>query len=78
MENFEKYALIVATTVLHNFIKAHENNDIERGHSTQGTYGNSKEIHYEERAHVISILDETEMKEVRNNITTSICRMRPS
>ena len=64
--------------VLHNFIRAHENNDLEHGHSAWGTYGSSEGGHYDGMTHVISILDEAEVKEVRNNITASICRMRPS
>ena len=63
--------------VLHNFIRAHENNDLERGHSAWGTYGSSEGGHYDEMAHVISSLDKTEMKLVQNNITSSICRMCP-
>ena len=70
--------IIVATMVLHNFIRAHKNNDVERGHFARGKYGSSEGGHYDGMAHVISILDETKMKEVQNNITTSICRMRPS
>ena len=69
--------IIVATMVLHNFIRAHENSDLEHGYSTRGTYGSSEGGHYDEMAHVISSLDEPEMKGVQNNITTSICRMRP-
>ena len=63
--------------VLHNFIRAHENNDLERGHSAWGTYGSSEGSHYDEMTHVISSLDKTEMKLVQNNITSSICRMCP-
>ena len=70
--------IIVATMVLHNFIRAHENNDVERGHFAWGKYGSSEGGHYDGMTHVISILDEAEVKEVRNNITASICRMRPS
>ena len=70
--------IIVATIVLHNFIRAHENNDVEREHFARGSYGTSEGGHYDGMTHVISILDETKMKEVQNNITTSICRMRPS
>ena len=66
--------IIVATMVLYNFIRAHENNDVEHRHSTQGTYGSSEGGHYDGVADVVSYLDEVEMKEVRNNITTSICR----
>ena len=70
--------IIVATMVLHNFIRAHKNNDVERERSAQGTYGNSEGSHYDGMIHVILILDEAKIKEVRNNITTSICRMCPS
>ena len=65
--------IIVATMVLHNFIKAHENNDVEHSRSTQGTYGRSEEGHYNVMTHMISILDETDMKEVRDSIKASIC-----
>ena len=70
--------IIVAKMVFHNFIRTHENNDVERGHSAQDTYGSSKGSHYDGMTHVIYSLDEVEMKEVQNNITASICRMRPS
>ena len=70
--------IIVATMVLHNFIRAHENSDLECEHSTRGTYRSSEGGHYDEMAHVISSLDEPEMKLVRNNITASIFRIRPS
>ena len=60
--------------VLHNFISAHENNDVERGHSAWGTYGSREGGHYDGVADVVSYLDEAKMKEVRNNITASICR----
>ncbi|KAK9987013.1 hypothetical protein SO802_031964 [Lithocarpus litseifolius] len=66
--------IIVATMVLHNFIKTQENNDIEHRHSARGTYGSSVGGHYNGVANVVSYLDKAEMKEVRNNITTSICR----
>ena len=69
--------IIVATMVLHNFIRKHENNDLERGHSAWGTYGSSEGGHYDEMTHVISSLDKTEMKLIQNNITSSICRMCP-
>ena len=70
--------IIVTTMVLHNFIRAHENNDVERGHSARGTYGSREGGHYNGMTLVISILDEAEMKEVCDNITASICVMRPS
>ena len=66
--------IIIVTIVLHNFIRTHENNDVERGHSAYGTYGISERGHYDEVAYVVSYLDEAEMREVRNNITTSICK----
>ena len=70
--------IIVATMVLHNFIKAHENNDVERSRSARGTSGRSERGHYDDVAHMILILDEIEMKEVCDNIIASICAMRPS
>ncbi|KAL0014453.1 hypothetical protein SO802_001522 [Lithocarpus litseifolius] len=70
--------IIVATMVLHNFIRAHEINDVGRSRYAQGTYGRSGRGHYNATANVISILDEAEMREVRDNITASICRMPPS
>ena len=70
--------IIAATMVLHNFIRTHENNDVEHSSSAWGTYGHSEGGHYDAMTHMISILDEAEIKEVRDNITTSICRMRPS
>ena len=70
--------IIVATMVLHNFIGAHENNDVKRGHFAWGSYGISEGGHYDKIAHVISILDEAEMKEVRNDIIASICKICPS
>ena len=69
--------IIIATMVLHNFFRAHENNDVECSRSTGGTSRRSERGHYDALAHMISILDETEMKEVCDNITTSICVMRP-
>ena len=70
--------IIVTTMVLHNFIRAHENNDLGHGLSTWGIFGSSKGGHYDEMAYVISSLDKPEMKVVRNNITASICGMPPS
>ena len=67
--------IIVATMVLHNFIKAHENNDLKHKHSARGTYRSNEGGHYDGMTHVISSLDEPEMKEVLNNITTAIYRM---
>ncbi|XP_030948934.1 putative nuclease HARBI1 [Quercus lobata] len=40
---------------------------------TGGTSGHSERGHYDAEAHAISILDEPEMKQVRDNITASIC-----
>ena len=66
--------IIVATMVLHNFIRAHEiNNDVERSRSTGGTSRRSEKGHYDVVAYAISILDEPEMKLVHDNITASIC-----
>ena len=70
--------IIVTTMVLHNFIRAHENSDLKRGHFARGTYGSNEGGHYNGMAHVISSLDEPEIKEVQNNITTVICWMCPS
>ena len=70
--------IIVATIVLRNFIRAHENNDLERGCSARGTYGSSEGGHYDPMVYVISSLDKIQMKKVRNNIRASICKMRPS
>ena len=66
--------IIIATMVLHNFVRAHEiNNDVKRFRSISGTSGRSERGHYDLVAYMISILDETEMKEVRDSITASIC-----
>ena len=70
--------IIVATMVLHNFIRAHENNDLGRGLSTWGIFGSNKGGHYDEMAYMISSLDKPEMKVVRNNIIAFICGMPPS
>ena len=70
--------IIVATMVLHNFIRAHENNDVEHSKSAKGTSRHSERGHYDAVTHMILILDETEIKEVQNNITESICAMYPS
>ena len=60
--------------VLHNFIRAHEiNNNVDNSRSTGGTSRRSERGHYNAVAHAISILDEPEMKQVRDNITASIC-----
>ncbi|KAL0010397.1 hypothetical protein SO802_005505 [Lithocarpus litseifolius] len=66
--------IIVATMVLHNFIRAHDQNDVEHKSSARGAYGSSEGGHYDGVADVVSYLDEAEMKEVQNNITASICR----
>ena len=65
--------IIVATMVLHNFIRAHDHNDIPHSRFAQGTYGGSEGGHYNGVADVVSYLDSDEMKEVRKNITASIC-----
>ena len=66
--------IIVATMVLHNFVRAHEiNNNVNNSRYTGGTSGRSERGHYDAEAHAISILDEPEMKQVRDNITASIC-----
>ena len=70
--------IIVATMVLHNFIRAHKDNDLGQGLSRWGTCKSSKGGYYDEMAHVISSLDEPEMKVVQNNIIVSIYGMLPS
>ena len=66
--------IIVATMVLHNFVRAHEiNNDAKCSKSTWVTSFGSERGHYDDVAEAISILDEPEMKQVRIDITTSIC-----
>ena len=65
--------IIVATMVLHNFIRAHDYNDVPHSRFARGTYGGSEGGHYDGVADVGSYLDSDEMKEVRNYITTSIC-----
>nr|POE60954.1 hypothetical protein CFP56_76912 [Quercus suber] len=51
----------------------YDHNDVEYRHSARGTYGSSEGGYYDGVVNVVSYLDEAEMKEVRNNITTSIC-----
>ena len=66
--------IIVATMVLHNFVRAHEiNNDAKCSKSTGVTSFGSERGHYDAVAEAISILDEPEMKQVRIDITTLIC-----
>ena len=66
--------IIVATMVLHNFVRAHEiNNDTSCSRSIGGTSFGNERGHYDVVAKAISILDEPEMKQVRMDITTSIC-----
>ena len=66
--------IIVATMVLHNFVRAHEiNNNGNSSRYTRGTSGRSERGHYDAMAHAISIFDEPKMKQVRDNITASIC-----
>ena len=66
--------IIVATMVLHNFVRTHEiNNDAECSRSTWGISFGSERGHYDAVVEAISILDEPEMKQVRIDITTSIC-----
>nr|POF22451.1 hypothetical protein CFP56_49775 [Quercus suber] len=43
------------------------------GGSTEGTFGRNERGHYDAVAEAISVLDEPEMKQVRIDITTSIC-----
>ena len=69
--------IIVATMVLYNFIRAHEDNDLGQGLSRRGTCESNEGGYYDEMVHVISFLDEPEMKVVRNNIIASICGMLP-
>nr|POE76287.1 hypothetical protein CFP56_48884 [Quercus suber] len=49
-----------------------DHNDIPHSRSAQRAYGGSEGGHYDGVADVASYLDSNEMKEVRNNITTSI------
>ena len=70
--------IIVAAMVLHNYIRAHEDNDLGQGLSRQGTCESSEGGYYDEMTHLISSLDEPKMKVVRNNITALICGMPPS
>ena len=65
--------IIVATMILHNFIRAHDHNDIPHSRVARGTYGGSEGGHYKGVADVVSYLDSDEMKEVQNIITTLIC-----
>ena len=69
--------IIVATMALHNFIRTHENNDVDHSRSVKGTSGRSDKGYNDIVAHMISILDDSEMKEVHDNITASIYAMRP-
>ena len=65
--------IIVATMVLHNFVKAHEiNNNASCSRSRGGTSFGNERGHYDAVVESISILDEPEMKQVRIDITTSI------
>ena len=70
--------IIVATMFLHNFIRAYEDNDLGQEFSRGGTCQSSEGGYYDEMTHVISSLDELEMKVVRNNITALICGMPQS
>ena len=63
--------------VLHNFIRAHEDNVFGQGLSRWDTCESSEGGYYDEMTHVISFLDEPKMKVVGNNITTSICGILP-
>ena len=66
--------IIIATMVLHNFVRAHQiNNNGNSSRYTKGTFGHSERGHYDVVAHAISMLDEPEMKQVHDNITASIC-----
>ena len=69
--------IIVVTMILHNFIRTHENNDVDHSRSIEGTSGRCERGYYDVVAHMISILDDFEMKKVHDNITTSIYMMRP-
>ena len=70
--------IIVATMFLRNFTKAHEDNDIGQELSRWDTCERSEGSYYNEMTHVISSLDELEMKVIQNKITTSICGILPS
>ena len=66
--------IIVATMVLHNFVRAHEiSNGTSRSRSRGGTSFGNERGHYDVVAEAISILDELEMKQVCIDITISIC-----
>ena len=66
--------IIVATMVLHNFVRAHEiNNGASCSRSRGGTSFGNERGHYDAMAEAISILDEPKMKQVCIDITTLIC-----
>ena len=66
--------IIVATMVPHNFVRTHEiNNGASCSRSRGGTSFGNERGHYDAVAKAISILDEPEMKQVRIDITISIC-----
>ena len=52
--------------------------DIGQGTSRCDRNKSSERGYYDEMTHVISSLNEPEMKMVQNNITASICGIRPS
>ncbi|KAL0015435.1 hypothetical protein SO802_002504 [Lithocarpus litseifolius] len=59
-------------------IGSHEDNDIGQRLSRRDSCESSKGGYYDEMTYVISSLDESEMKEFRNNITASIYVILPS
>ncbi|KAL0015437.1 hypothetical protein SO802_002506 [Lithocarpus litseifolius] len=58
--------------------RSHEDNDIGQRLSRRDSCESSKGGYYDEITHVISSLDESEMKVVWNNIIASICEILPS
>ncbi|XP_030936489.1 protein ALP1-like [Quercus lobata] len=65
--------IIVATMVLHNFIRIHDDNDVRHSRYARDTYTGSEGGHYDQVGDVVSYLDSDEMKEVRDYIIESIC-----
>ena len=66
-------SIIVATMVLHNFVRTHDINDIGTRFSKCDINESSEGVYYDKMIHVISSLDESEMKVLQNKITASIC-----
>ena len=75
MPSYDKHiqeSIIVATMVLH-FVRIQDSNDIGTGFSKCDINENSEGGYCDEMTYVISSLDESKMKVIRNKITTSIC-----